>query len=296
MTAKVSVLMLSYNAERFIADAINSVLHQSYRNLEIVIGDDCSSDKTLEVIRAIAHCSKVPILILTSPTNQGITSNFNQCLQHCNGDYIFLLGGDDIYLPDKLAAQVAFMDNNPSIAISYHDVSVFNSDTGRHMYYYNRDRHGFHRGGASLLVTQGTFNCGCATAVRNENLPVADSDVLFSSDWLWYIETLVRSQKRIDYFPGVHARYRRHENNVTGKSHVEQQFKDTFTSLAKVQNRYPELKQDCVLAAAERSAVFGIKHLLAGNWRKGAKCLTQRSAVCTGLYLFLKRRLLKRVN
>jgi glycosyltransferase involved in cell wall biosynthesis len=296
MTAKVSVLVLSYNAERFIADAINSVLHQSYQNLEIVIGDDCSSDRTLEVIRAVACSSEVPIHILKSPTNQGITNNFNKCLKHCSGDYIFLLGGDDIYLPGKLAAQVAFMDSNPSIAISYHDVSVFNSDTGRHMYYYNKDRHGFHHGGASLLVTQGTFNCGCATAVRNENLPVADSEVCFSSDWLWYIETLVRSQKRIDYFPGVHARYRRHGNNVTGKSHVDEQFKDTFTTLAKVQSRYPELKQDCVLAAAERNAAFGLKQLWAGEWRKGASCLAQRSAVSTGLYLLLKRRLLKRVN
>jgi glycosyltransferase involved in cell wall biosynthesis len=292
---KASIILLAYNSEEYIGEAIESVLNQNCDDYEIIVGDDCSTDNTIKIVEKYKSIKPEIIKISRSKVNQGITSNFNNCLKECVGQYIFLLGGDDVFLPGKLSAQIEFMDENPEVYISYHDVSVFDSKKDKHLYYYNKDKHGFHAGGLSLLVTQGTFNCGCATAVRNINLPYCDLDIKYASDWLWYMDILARSGKKIDYFEGVYSKYRRHSNNITSKSKIDCQFSEVFISLRKVIERNPTLRNEYFVAYSERMFVFSLKYLIAGDFRGFYACFISIKLYLFGAVYFVRRALLKRV-
>jgi glycosyltransferase involved in cell wall biosynthesis len=292
---KASVLILTYNSSKFIAETLDSVLNQEYPNFEIVIGDDCSTDNTVKIIQSYQKISSQSIQLIASMENKGITSNFNKCLDLCTGDYIFLLGGDDIFLPGKIQAQISYMENNKDIFISYHDVDVFNSCDQRHLYFYNKDRHGFHFGNVEKLLLQGTFNCGCSTAIRNINLPYCDIEIKYSSDWLWYMEILAKSGKKIGYFDGVYAKYRRHSGNITTTSKVEMQAAEVFLTLEKIIKKYPPLKHQYKIARAERGFVFLLKYLISGDFKRSTSHIDSIWSFIAGAFYFAKRRILKRI-
>jgi glycosyltransferase involved in cell wall biosynthesis len=121
---KVSVLMITYNHEDFIAEAVESVLMQDVDfEYELVIGEDCSTDKTREILIGLKE--KYPGIIKLLPTmaNLGSSKNFLRTLYACRGEYIAFLEGDDLWIsPDKLTKQVDFLDKHPECSICFHDV------------------------------------------------------------------------------------------------------------------------------------------------------------------------------
>lgn len=96
---KFSVLIISFNQEKYIKEAIESVLNQSYQNFEIVVSDDCSIDKTQEVVKSFVD---ERIKLVKTPFNIGINGNEELGIKACSGDYIVLLGGDDRLRPQHL--------------------------------------------------------------------------------------------------------------------------------------------------------------------------------------------------
>ncbi len=89
---KFSVLIISHNQEKYIKETVESVLKQGYQNFEVVISDDCSTDKTQDVVKAIED---ERVKLVTTPFNVGINGNEETGIRACTGDYIVLLGGDD---------------------------------------------------------------------------------------------------------------------------------------------------------------------------------------------------------
>lgn len=126
MKPKVSICMVTYNHEKYIRQAIESVLMQKADfQYELVIGEDCSTDKTKEIIIEYQHKHPNKIRIHFNKTNMGAGSNFVQTLKACKGDYIALLDGDDYWTdPHKLQKQVDYLDNNRDYTISSHNVYV----------------------------------------------------------------------------------------------------------------------------------------------------------------------------
>lgn len=121
-----SVLCLTYNHERFILKALDSFLMQETSfPIEIVIGEDRSSDNTLAMIEDYRNRFPKIIRLITSETNVGVTENFRRTLNACRGRYIALCEGDD-YWEDrmKLQRQVEFLESNQSFVITYHDAYV----------------------------------------------------------------------------------------------------------------------------------------------------------------------------
>jgi glycosyltransferase involved in cell wall biosynthesis len=116
----VSVCMITYNHELFISQAIEGVLMQqcSYP-IELVIGEDCSEDKTRLICRKYAS-NHSNIRLLPTETNMGMLRNFVRTLQACSGKYIALCEGDDYWSdPMKLHKQVNFMEINDDLALSH---------------------------------------------------------------------------------------------------------------------------------------------------------------------------------
>lgn len=109
---KVSVLLITYNHEPFIAQAIESVLMQRTSfDYEIVIGEDCSTDNTREVVRSYAQAHPDVIRPLFREHTMGLSANNMTALSVCRGEYVALLEGDDYWISDqKLEKQVALLE------------------------------------------------------------------------------------------------------------------------------------------------------------------------------------------
>jgi len=105
----VSIIMPSYNCGRFIAESIRSVLAQTYENWELLIVDDCSTDDTASVVKAFADPR---IRYQRNRQNEGAALTRNKALLAAKGRYIAFLDADDIWAPEKLEKQIAFMQQN----------------------------------------------------------------------------------------------------------------------------------------------------------------------------------------
>lgn len=109
MEKLVSILIVSYNAEDFIATTIKSCLEQSYQNIELLILDNKSSDKTVEVISSF-HDSR--IRLYRSDQGSGPYDGLNYLIKRASGDYIAVQDHDDIWFPEKIEKQVEFLNEN----------------------------------------------------------------------------------------------------------------------------------------------------------------------------------------
>lgn len=116
----VSVIMPAYNAEQYIALAIRSVQRQSYSNWELIVVDDCSQDKTAEIINRLA-AEDARIRPVFSDENQGAADSRNLALDLCRGEYVAFLDADDLWRPQKLVRQVsaALKSNADIVYCSY---------------------------------------------------------------------------------------------------------------------------------------------------------------------------------
>ncbi len=107
----VSIITPSYNSSGFIADTINSVLVQSYTNWELLITDDCSKDESVKIISGfVGRDERIKLSVLKK--NSGAAAARNNSIGMAKGRYIAFIDSDDIWMPDKLEKQIAFMQNN----------------------------------------------------------------------------------------------------------------------------------------------------------------------------------------
>ena len=118
----VSILINAYNSERYIGEAIDSALAQTWPNFEIVVVDDASTDRTAEIIKSYADPR---IRYIYSGRNQGIVGSRNHLLREAKGDFLTWLDADDIFLPDRVKAEVEFLQAHPDYAGVYSDILYF---------------------------------------------------------------------------------------------------------------------------------------------------------------------------
>lgn len=110
----VSVLLPSYQHDQWIGETIESVLNQSYNNIELIIVDDASTDESVSVIKEYA--AKDPrIKFKAFEKNQGAMVALNKCYKLSSGDYIATISSDDVWELDKLEKQIKVLENNPNI-------------------------------------------------------------------------------------------------------------------------------------------------------------------------------------
>ncbi len=122
---KVSVLMPVYNAEKYLAEAINSIISQTFRDWELLIINDGSTDSSLSIINSFTDSR---IRVINNETNLGLIKTLNKGIGLCKGQYIARMDADDISMPNRLALQVDFMDRNEDYILCGTNADVINSD------------------------------------------------------------------------------------------------------------------------------------------------------------------------
>lgn len=125
MNDLVSIIMPSYNTERFIADSIQSVLNQTYQNWELIIVDDCSTDNTDTVVASFTDSR---IKYLKNEKNSGAAVSRNRALREAKGKWIAFLDSDDLWASEKLEKQIKFMEEN-DYKFSYTDYEKIDEES-----------------------------------------------------------------------------------------------------------------------------------------------------------------------
>ena len=108
----VSVIMGIYNTAKSLPDSIESILNQTYKNWELIMCDDCSTDNTFEVANFYAE-KYSNIKVIKNEKNMRLAYSLNQCLKEAKGEYIARMDADDISMPFRFEKQVEFLNDNP---------------------------------------------------------------------------------------------------------------------------------------------------------------------------------------
>jgi glycosyltransferase involved in cell wall biosynthesis len=127
MRPVVSCLMPAYNAERFIGQAIQSILDQSFENFELLIWNDGSQDATLDIINSFSD-ERIKVF---SGSNLGLTNTLNNLLVHALGKFICRMDADDISQPDRFHKQVSFLEVNKNTVLVGSGVKLFVDDINK---------------------------------------------------------------------------------------------------------------------------------------------------------------------
>jgi len=108
----VSVCIPVYNGAAYIAEAITSVLSQTFDDLELIVADNCSTDETGEIVRQFQDPR---VAYVRNPSNLGLVGNHNRCLELARGEYVNIWHHDDVMLPENLARKVRVLDQHPNV-------------------------------------------------------------------------------------------------------------------------------------------------------------------------------------
>lgn len=219
-----SILVLTYNQHAYIAEAIESILSQKVDfEYEIVIGEDCSTDGTCEIVRN--YCRLYPHLIsaIFHSPNIGMMNNFISAFKACRGEYIAILEGDDYWTsPDKLQKQVDFLEAHPECCGCFHNVLVQHDNAPE-------KNHIFH----TPALPKSTFTISdllesnfiptCSAVFKSniiKNLPAWYNDCPMGD---WPLHILNAEYGEYGYLSEVMGVYRIHDNGIwshSGKTNI----------------------------------------------------------------------------
>lgn len=161
MAELVSIIMPSFNTSEYIAEAIKSVIAQTYKDWQLIIIDDCSTDNSDQVIRSFLLDKR--ILYIKNEKNCGAAISRNRALREAKGKWVAFLDSDDIWLPEKLEKQINFMERN-NVHFSYTNYAEIDSES---------HRNGISVTGPKKITKMGFFNyCwpGCLTVMYNKDV------------------------------------------------------------------------------------------------------------------------------
>lgn len=114
---RISVIMGIYNCAPTLAEALDSLLAQTYQGFKVIMCDDGSSDNTVEIARSYVDKYPGKFLLIRNEKNMGLNHTLNHCLVYADTEYVARMDGDDISLPTRFEKEVAFLDSHPDLDI-----------------------------------------------------------------------------------------------------------------------------------------------------------------------------------
>ncbi len=240
---KLSVLIITYNHEKYIADCLNGILNQLVDfDYEVIIGDDCSKDNTRHIVKQFADKHPNIIKPILRDSNIGMNSNFVDCYEKCQGDYIAICEGDDYWIDNtKLQKQVDYLDINKEVAVTFHNVNVEYQDgtypthtfVSDNPVYPNNIKLNKERFTIDDLVV-GNFIQTCSVVFRNKLINEFPSWFYELSAGDWLIHILNAKHGEIAYLNFVGATYRVHNQGVWASQSDFEKIRKTEYILSKI--------------------------------------------------------------
>lgn len=205
----ISVIVPAYNAERTILDTIRSVQQQTFRDLELIVVDDGSTDRTLELVERVAE----PRLRVVSQPNAGVSAARNRGIALAAGACLTFLDADDLWMPEKLERQWAALEAHPGAGVAY-SWTYFIDEDGRLLYAQDPV---FYEGDVlKELLVRNFIASGSNVLVRREAIEASggfDPDLNFSADWEFCVRLAARSPFVV--VPEYHILYRQSSSSMS---------------------------------------------------------------------------------
>lgn len=212
----VSIIVCCYNQAKYVENCLTRIEMLDYQNIELIIIDDCSNDRSLELVSR--HQSKYPMTIIANEANMGLCASLNRALKQASGKYVKLIAADDSFPSGSITTFVNYLEEHPNIDILYGDVFVMNEVglvTNRICGL--KERVAEIQMNHSLSLDDALLNnifIGPAYLSKREvysRVGEFDTDCIIE-DWDFNLRCLEKGIK-FDYLSDVIANYRHHESN-----------------------------------------------------------------------------------
>jgi glycosyltransferase involved in cell wall biosynthesis len=229
MSLSISVALCTYNGERFIAEQVRSICAQRPAPIEIVLSDDASADRCIEVAQGtLESCRQAdPALptelrVLRNPKALRVTKNFEQAAIACRGDLVALSDQDDVWHPGRLALMVAVFEQRPDLLLLHTDALLVDGaghTLGNSLFHALEvkpfELAWLHGGRAFDVYLRRNLATGATTIFRRQLLASA---VPFPKEWLHdeWLAIVASSIGRVDALETPSIDYRQHESNQIG--------------------------------------------------------------------------------
>ena len=205
----VSVICLSYNHEAYVVEALNSVINQTYPNLELLIADDCSDDNSIGVIKDWVK-NHPEVHFSTNEKNLGNTKTFNQLAKIAKGEFIIDLAADDLLVPNCIEKQVTTFQNskNKNLGIVYGNLIEIDENGNFLNNYYNEEDRPESGDIYKMVIGRTTKICSVSSMIKKsvlEKLGYYDEDLAYEDLDLW-----IRTSRdfEFEYIPEILAKKR----------------------------------------------------------------------------------------
>lgn len=208
---KVSVITPTYNRARYIEEAIDSALAQTYPNVEIIVVDDGSTDETPAILKG--YGDKISCFY---QDYQGVSAALNLGIKNSSGQYLAILDDDDIWLPEKLELQVAYMEAHPEVGMVHADMLVLSERSGDSRPRKRELSRPIPSGYVLPELIQRNFIFGCAALVRRsclDEVGLFDPELQAAEDYNLWLRIARRFS--ITYMDRPLAIFRLHATNIT---------------------------------------------------------------------------------
>lgn len=211
---KVSIALATYNGEKFIKQQLESIAAQTTLPNELIICDDASVDRTIDIIDEFSRFSSINIRIFKNKKNIGFVKNFENAILHCSGDYIAIADQDDIWEPEKIKTLVeriqdAFLIHSDALLINSVGDVISESYTR-----YSRKKIDYEF--VDYLFSNNVT--GCTSLFKKELIPyiIPIPQGFLLHDWWFALQAVCNG--KIVYLDKPLTRYRQHDNNQIGAS------------------------------------------------------------------------------
>lgn len=227
---KISIALCTYNGEKFLSEQLASYLSQSRLPDELVICDDRSTDKTVEILQDFAKTAPFEVKLFVNEQNLGVTKNFEKAISLCTGEIIFLSDQDDVWLPEKLQIIENEFKKSPEISLIFTDAELVDEKLqplGHNLWEFALWEYSFshsnskqefnpHVGFETLIF--GRTVAGCNMAFRAKIVKILIpfpqmEDFLIHDGWILLASSLFF---KIKPFNQALVKYRQHANQQVG--------------------------------------------------------------------------------
>jgi glycosyltransferase involved in cell wall biosynthesis len=245
MRPKVSVIMPVLNGQKYIGEAIESILAQTYPFYELVLVDDGSTDSTIEKVRQ--YESKMEIRYVSHSTPRGIPRSMNDGIRASSGDFIAFLDHDDAWMPEFLETQVSYLDSHPDVGMVHSDFQTIDPNGNILEASIARYRNKIRPSGSVFgPLFQDSFIVGNSVLIRRgcfEELGLFDESLRWGDYLMWM---RISRHYRVDYVDDVLTKYRQHPSQSTRTITNERADDDSvgLQTIKKILELYPETRTE----------------------------------------------------
>jgi glycosyltransferase involved in cell wall biosynthesis len=231
---KLSVALCTFNGEKYLLEQLESISAQTRQPDEVVICDDRSSDKTVEIIGSFAEDTAVPVRLEINERTLGSTRNFEQAIRLCSGDVIALSDQDDIWLPEKLRQFEGIFARDPGVGLVFTDAELVDKDMkslSSNLWDFTlskKDRRAMEEGRAFEVLVQRYVVTGATMAFRSNFvdliLPIPVNSAFVHDAW---IALVISAAAKVVALPKRLIKYRQHGKQQLGVTSLGRTCQDT---------------------------------------------------------------------